>query len=77
MTNKYTLILGSVLGLLVPLANGMVTGNWLWVSWASGYSDIFLIDAFWLITSISALLIGLKIKTENQRPIIADRKVSA
>lgn len=77
LTNKYTLILGSVLGLLVPLANGMVTGNWLWVSWASGYSDIFLIDAFWLITSISALLIGLKIKTENQRPIIADRKVSA
>lgn len=65
VTNKYTLLLGGLIGFLVPFANGYVTGNWLWVTLANGYSDIFLIDAFWLVVSVSTILIALKIKSKK------------
>ena len=66
VTNKYTLLLGGLIGFLVPFANGYVTENWLWVTLANGYSDIFLIDAFWLVVSVSTILIALKIKSKKQ-----------
>ncbi|WP_339925486.1 PepSY-associated TM helix domain-containing protein [uncultured Cyclobacterium sp.] len=77
LTNKWTLVLGAVLGLMVPIANGIVTGNWLWVSLARGYSDIFLIDAFWLVTSISILLIALQIKDKKTVPDKAEKLMPA
>ncbi|MGX7836014.1 hypothetical protein ACWKSR_12760, partial [Campylobacter fetus subsp. venerealis] len=36
LTNKYTLLTGGVIGLLIPVANGLVTGNWPWVSLVNG-----------------------------------------
>lgn len=62
ITNKYTLILGGIIGLGVPLANGFISGNWLWNTMRTGQTDIFLIDALWLVISVSAILIGLKMK---------------
>src|SRR5690606_38975735 len=38
-TNKYTLLLGSTLGFFIPLANGLVSGNWIWNSYSQGYYD--------------------------------------
>ena len=76
VTNKYTLLSGGIIGLLIPVANGIVTGNWLWVTLAEGYSDIFLIDAFWLVTSVTTLVIALKIKIKKQEeePTYGDAK---
>ncbi|WP_339870286.1 PepSY-associated TM helix domain-containing protein [uncultured Algoriphagus sp.] len=65
ITNKFTLILGGIIGLAVPVANGIVSGNWLWVTLRNGQMDIFLIDALWLVISISAILIGSKMKANN------------
>lgn len=67
-TNKYTLISGSVLGFLVPIANGIVSGNWLWKTFSEGFYTIFLIDAFWLILSIITftVAIGLKRKQDDR-----------
>lgn len=62
ITNKYTLILGGIIGLGVPLANGFISGNWLWNTMRTGQTDIFLIDALWLVISVSAIVIGLKMK---------------
>ncbi|WP_439489110.1 PepSY-associated TM helix domain-containing protein [Algoriphagus sp.] len=71
LTNKFTLLTGGVIGLLIPVANGFVTGNWLWVSLAHGYSDIFLIDAFWLVTSVTTILIALKIKIKKEGEVVS------
>ena len=67
ITNKYSLLLGSVLGFLVPVANGVISGNWIWRTLSEGYYDIFLIDAFWLVLSVITfcIAIGLKRKGEN------------
>ncbi|WP_082632370.1 PepSY-associated TM helix domain-containing protein [Algoriphagus resistens] len=62
ITTKFTLIIGGIIGLGVPLANGFISGNWLWDTMRTGQTDIFLIDALWLVVSVSAIVIGLKMK---------------
>ncbi|MGY5353723.1 PepSY-associated TM helix domain-containing protein [Wenyingzhuangia sp. IMCC45467] len=61
-TNKICLLLGAVIGFLVPISNGIVTGNWLWVSWHKNYNQVFVFDVFWVLLSITSLLVYLKIK---------------
>ena len=65
-TNKYTLLLGSTLGFLIPLANGLVSGNWIWNSYSQGYYDIFLIDILWLMLSVISLVVGLGLKRKDK-----------
>ena len=67
-TNKYTLILGSIVGFVVTLANGLMTGNWIWNSFSQGYYDIFLIDALWLILSMISLIVSLSLKRKDHVP---------
>ncbi|MGO3688837.1 MAG: PepSY-associated TM helix domain-containing protein [Psychroflexus halocasei] len=68
-TNRTSLLLGSILGFLVPISNGIVTGNWPWVTWQKGYSQIFVIDIFWILLSITALAVVYKLKPRVTKPI--------
>lgn len=61
-TNKVSLISGSILGFLVPISNGIMTGNWPWVTWQKGYIQIFIMDVFWIVLSLTALAIVFKLK---------------
>lgn len=54
-TTRYCLLLGSFLGLLVPVANGLVTGNWIWKTFNDQHFQLFIVDVFWLITSLVVL----------------------
>lgn len=63
-TNKTCLMLGSLLGFLVPIANGIFSGNWLWVSWQKGYSQIFVVDMFWILLSLTALAVTVRLKPQ-------------
>lgn len=65
--NKYTLLLGSMLGLLVPLVNGMVSGNWFWVSLQAGNLDYFVVDIFWLILASITLWVYLRLRVKAAR----------
>lgn len=65
-TNKASLVLGSILGIMVPIVNGFVSGNWLWKTFAEGHYDIFFIDAFWLVLSIITLIIAIKLKRKTK-----------
>ncbi|MEN7548792.1 PepSY-associated TM helix domain-containing protein [Rapidithrix thailandica] len=66
-TNKYSLIIGAVLGVLVPVANGIISGNWIWVTYSRGYNDILLIDIFWLIGSLLTFSIAITLKRDEKR----------
>lgn len=48
VTNRWTLLSGGVLGFLVPVSNGIATGNWFWKTFAIGQRDLFVIDVLWL-----------------------------
>ncbi len=54
-TNKYTLLSGGVLSLLVPLASGLYSGNWIWHTYALQHYDVFMIDLIWLASGVAAL----------------------
>ncbi|NIJ45614.1 putative iron-regulated membrane protein [Wenyingzhuangia heitensis] len=60
--NNWTLKLGSYLGLCIPIANGIVTGNWLWITLLNQQYHLFFVDAFWITLSSLTLWISYKIK---------------
>lgn len=66
-TNTYCLLSGSIIGLIIPIANGICTGNWLWVSFTKGYTQILFIDVFWIALSITGLLILPKLKNNTTK----------
>ncbi|MFS8616649.1 MAG: PepSY-associated TM helix domain-containing protein [Solitalea sp.] len=47
-TNRETLLLGSVFSFCVPVANGLYSGNWPWVTFVEGATDIFFLDVVWI-----------------------------
>jgi uncharacterized iron-regulated membrane protein len=55
--NKYTLLSGGILGLGVPVTNGISSGNWLWISFANKNYDVFVFDMLWLVLSGIALFV--------------------
>ncbi|NJB72699.1 hypothetical protein GGR42_003190 [Saonia flava] len=70
-TNKYTLLSGSILGLLVPITNGYVTGNWIWTSYTQGFSQILFVDVFWIVLSLMGLLVIIKLnKNEKVKTLV-------
>lgn len=59
VTTKYNLLLGGLIGILVPITNGIMTGEWIWKSLASGHYQIFFIDVFWTVLSAITLIYTL------------------
>jgi hypothetical protein len=70
--------------LLVPVVNGVFSGNWLWNTWARHAADILLIDLLWISLGLVALIAFTKIRKHqalkapheriNQIPVPADQQ---
>lgn len=73
--NRNALILAGIMGVLIPLCNGLHSGLWLWKSLTMGYPDTFAIDLIWLIAGITTLIIAFNIKPLVEAP--PKRKVKA
>ncbi|WP_099372944.1 PepSY domain-containing protein [Sphingobacterium sp. 1.A.5] len=56
-TNRETLFLGSIIGICVPIANGVYSGNWIWKSFSEGKIDLFVVDLLWVIIGLIGLII--------------------
>ncbi|MEP5615773.1 MAG: PepSY-associated TM helix domain-containing protein, partial [Flavobacteriaceae bacterium] len=66
-TNKWTLISGGVLGLMVPMTNGMVSQQWFWQAYSEQNVSSSLIDILWLSLGLVSLWIGLyKLKSSKE-----------
>jgi len=64
-TNKYSLLSGGVIGLLIPIANGVFSGNWFWLTFMRQQYDIFSVDILWIAISIAALFAFSRLKLRN------------
>ena len=53
--NKHALLLAGVLGLIIPILNGIQSGLWFWKSLGMNYPDSFLVDVSWIIMSVISL----------------------
>lgn len=70
-TNQETLLLGSFFSLLIPIANGIYTGNWIWKTIATGATDILFIDLFSLAIAIIGFISYYKIKQKDNKELEA------
>ncbi|MDR0229603.1 MAG: PepSY domain-containing protein [Flavobacteriaceae bacterium] len=66
-TNRDCLLLGSIIGFLIPILNGIVTGNWIWVSWKNNYTDIIIIDLFWIIVPLCTLYAWKLVRNKQEK----------
>ncbi|ULC59008.1 PepSY domain-containing protein [Flaviramulus sp. BrNp1-15] len=67
-TNKMCLVLGSVFGFLIPITNGLTTGNWIWKSFLNQETQLFFVDAFWIVLASLTLYVSFKLKKNEQKP---------
>ena len=58
------MVLAGVMGLLIPVLNGLQSGLWFWKSLSMGYTDSFFVDVAWLVMGIVTLL-----SAKNFRPL--------
>ncbi|MET1053787.1 MAG: PepSY-associated TM helix domain-containing protein [Pedobacter sp.] len=68
-TTRETILLGSVLSLLIPVANGICSGNWIWKTYASGATDILIFDLFSITIAAVGLYSFYKIQQRDKQKI--------
>lgn len=55
--NRNFIVIGSILGVLIPLANGVFTGDWLWKTFYQHQIYVYAVDITWLLIGVFGLLI--------------------
>lgn len=62
ITNHQTLVLSALLCFLLPMADGIKRGNWIWVTFSQGQFDILFIDLLFLILAVISVVVLGKMK---------------
>ena len=62
LINKYSLLFGGILGLAVPILNGIVSRTWFWSNYSNGDYGVFSVDLIWLLIGVTSLLVVIKLK---------------
>lgn len=66
LTNRQTLLLSTATCLLVPLANGLYVGKWLWVSFQNQELDILFIDLLFIALALGSYFVYLKVLAQQR-----------
>ncbi|KDN56656.1 PepSY-associated TM helix domain-containing protein [Flavobacterium seoulense] len=61
-TNRLCLLSGSILGFLIPITNGLKSGNWFWISFSKHHFQLFFVDVFWIVLASISLYVCFKLK---------------
>ena len=64
------LFLGSIFSIIVPLTNGFITGDWIWVSLAKNNFYVAGTDLFWLGTGLISLSLALLISQRKNKTVM-------
>ncbi|CAG5000782.1 hypothetical protein DYBT9275_02531 [Dyadobacter sp. CECT 9275] len=59
---RFYLLIGGLLSIFVPFANGFATGDWIFMTWPKGLYHLALTDTFWMITGVVSLLLAVSSK---------------
>ena len=65
------MLLGAVIGIIIPIVNGVVTKHWLWDNYRLQYYDILLVDLFWLLLSTGAFICWVLIVRKQRKKQLA------
>lgn len=73
--NRNYLVLGGALSLLVPIANGAVTGDWVWTTLRAAQWYVFSVDVFWVVCGAVALIAARQLNgTAKPKVVSVDRE---
>ena len=72
---KLVLRLGGIFGLFIPIANGVMSGNWLWVSWQNQLHQMLFIEVFWLTLAGLSFISASKIRILSRNLPRQTRKI--
>lgn len=67
-THQALLTLGGALVLLVPVANGLTTGDWPWVAWRAGHGAVLGVDVGAVLCGIALLGLAAGLNVEATSP---------
>ena len=59
---KVCVLIGGGVGVMIPVINGIMTGNWLWTSWENQFHQILFVDLLWLTLGIVSFFSVIRIK---------------
>ena len=62
---KIFLILTGIFSILIPLSNGITTGDWLWITLAMENYFVAGTDIFWLLTGIITFFLSFTVKNKS------------
>ena len=62
LMNKVSLILVTIFGILIPIVNGITSGNWIWKTFLASQQEILLVDVLWFFLSIVSFTIVCNLK---------------
>ena len=75
-TNRWTLVSGGILSFMIPIVNGITTGQWPWRSYLDGYHDVLLVDLLWMVIGgISLWTVLFKLTAKQNQSKIVPTKV--
>ncbi|SEI38509.1 Uncharacterized iron-regulated membrane protein [Dyadobacter koreensis] len=66
-STRLYLFLGGLCSVAVPITNGIVTDDWIWISCAKGNYYVAGTDVFWLFSGLLSLLIAAKMKLKDKK----------
>ncbi|MFS4446823.1 PepSY-associated TM helix domain-containing protein [Maribacter sp. 2307UL18-2] len=75
--NRNYLAVGGLLSLFIPIMNGMVTGDWVWVALTQGQWQVASIDIVWFFTGITAVIMVPILSKERKRKNIEVPAISS
>lgn len=73
-TNQETILLGSFLSFLIPFANGICTGNWVWKTYSMGATDILFVDLLSLSIAAIGFISYYKIRKKQSLKVEVNNK---
>jgi len=59
------LALTSLFSLFVPLTNGIITGDWIWIALHKGNYFVVFTDIFWLVTAAATFFLSFTVKNKS------------
>ncbi len=66
--NRNYILLGSIFGLMIPIVNGIITGDWIWKTLVRKQFYVFSVDFTWFVISVFGILIYVYLVKEKNAP---------
>lgn len=73
--NRNYLAIGGLLSLCIPVLNGIVTGDWIWVALSQKQWLVASVDIVWVCTGITGIIVAL-VLSKKKKPTVQELPIT-